>query len=357
MSAESRDIPFENAEKDVLARRMSRRAFLGGLAKMRASAAIESALAHPSARPSTVAKVPTEAEAVGVTTLELPVSKNERDPRLRNLPKTRILVSRELKERGGNVPIEDIMLNTRDYSETEAQNRLDMAVANHLARMHAVSENHVQGDDFTRLQNMLMSGELPPEPDPAEFLKKLKVNENFFLPIVAIPEGKEVALENLELSQFDVKKGVRIRFTNQPGLMSYLGGFKEDQYEGFTFRVTNDNQLQYDLYFADYLNPHSSYLKNDLIEGHTDLVKTALEAAVLTLGNYSEINGQLANWYNMYALHNYEGRRKELGLGLFPDEVELLMGEIKEIKNDYGMTVLRPMGPMLLSVKSPRILE
>jgi len=345
-------------EKDIvdaaLKTRLSRRDLFKRAAQGGAAAALGAALSRASLRPESAAAA-SSAEAVGSSALALPVAQEERDPRLKRLPKTRILVSKELIERGGNVPIDDIELNTRDYSKTEAQNRLDMAIANHLARMYAVSQEYVNGDDFSQLQNMLMSGELPPEPNPAEFIRRLESDEDFFLPIVAVPEGKEETMESLEITKFDVKKGVRIRFTNTPGLMSHLGGYGDDQSEGFTFRVTKDNQLQYDLYFGDFLNPNSSFLQNDIINGHTELVKAALETGVLTLGNYSNINGQQANWYNMYSLHNYEGRRKELGLGLFSDQVELLMGEIKEIENDYGMIVPRPMGPMLFNVKSSKI--
>lgn len=290
-------------------------------------------------------------ELAGTAGLSLPVTENERDPRIKKMGKTKISKSSALGDLKREIPIEDITINTTDYSETVAQNRLDMAVANHFARMMETSKL-VNGDDFSQVQLMLMQSGLPPEPNEAEFTARLASNDDFFLPIVGLPENEEVAMENLVQMLFDVKKGLKINFTNKPQLMSWMGGFGEEQMLGFSFRVSDEGRLQYDIFVKDLFGPS----QQDQNETHTGLVMTALETAILTLGNFStQPDGKLTNWYNQYVLQGYDGIRQEQGTGVFSDEVELLMGEIKDQENDYGMIVKRAQGPTILSVKSPKI--
>lgn len=336
--------------------RISRRTVLKGFAGL----GVEKVLISPFTRFSESVRA---AESVGKLDLTLPVAESERDPRIKDLPKTKVFLGRDLKDnRDRIIRLDDVVLNTKDYTETVAQNRLDIATANHLARIDALW-NYINGD-LDKLEHMLIRGEMPPEPNAEEFIAKLQTDEDFYLPIVAVREGKEVALENLELTNFlvrskkdgegKIKGGVRIRYTSQPPLIVQTGT-QEQPVTGWTIRVTEDNELQYDIYTANVLV--KGYPQYYYSMGRTGQIVSAFESAILTLGNASRgtkfSDPELRTWWTRYALHNYEGRRSENGLAVFPDEAELLAGEIKIDNKGHA----RPFGPPVLLFESPDLVD
>lgn len=344
------DNPIESSVQEAFSKKLSRRNFLKG------AAVTALGLALTPDRSQAV-----ESNIVGEANFSLPVEEDKKDIRLGNAKNSLIRVDESMMTNPTDLPVKDIEFNpkfTRIIKDengeektmtTEAQNMLDLVSTGALIQAHTIFQEYLgEEKNVSRLEGMLFKGELPPEPNWAEYIQKLQSDEELKVPFMAIPTNTPVDKENLQWMDVNMKERVRYKFMSDPNQMFSVqskkdgkGGVMKDENgepipaDGYTIRVNSEGGLQLDIY------TDLSEWRNALpdIQGTYDMVfayvmRKGLAASVLTLGTHNQDGGLLL----LPHLPNYSSKIHEGEL--FPDQFNILTGgDYKKPENALTHTV------------------
>src|SRR3989344_2446933 len=298
----------------------------------------------PPENAATVTPSPTSTPEATPTEFPTPVI-IERDPAVEMIPMTEIEVDPALADRE-QTPIFDVIPNIDAYPNSEAQNRLDAAIINALARID-VTGDLVRNGGRAELENMLMNARMPADPNFDEFKNQLTNNEKVMIPIFAYPgdsaEGRP------PLTEFNAKEGIEFVISNELQFVELQWDSSlNKQAAGYSLFVNPDNgALTVKIYFTDTTYPpYESYTPQDMLNGgYSILMLRVIDSMALTLGGYREDN-QTAAYDSEYVAGGYQSKRNNNGGSAFPELSEAFGGP--EQDPTYGWRL----GPYLIKVVS-----
>jgi hypothetical protein len=177
-----------------------------------------------------------------------------------------------------------IVLNTQEQSASKVQNRFDTAVLEMFNVMHA-NEFCLANGEYA---GFIAQGNIPAGGDLEEFGQQLTdVPGEFLITTAYYPKGAIASLENdqSEWGVFDARKGLRLEFTEEPGLFDVSLGMTS-QIFGLTPRIDSDGGLKAQIFLLNQPVP-SSYPNPENAEdiAHTWIASIMLQFMMLTYGS------------------------------------------------------------------------
>lgn len=278
-------------------------------------------------------------ELAGSPDFELPVTTTERDVRVRSIDSTVLNLSEELRGyvNPPEISIDSIGFNPK-YSDIEAQNRVDVAVANALIRAHHLSKNYLIDydgtTDFTPLRNFI--GSTYPEPDWIDYVNHLdNTEEDMTFKLVAIPIG--AGISDAKWMTADVRRGINLNFVHEPCIIGNLKA-GDQTITSSTIRVDDTGKVNLDIYSN--MSIFNQAINNDAQQAYTNMYALsslqALQMVCSSLGIlYSYNSGD--NLYENNVLPSYTFDKDYLSL--FPEQGHLLLG--KKTYSDFKEAVIR----------------
>lgn len=296
---------------------MTRRMFLGGVAGFAGMSVFGRET------------IPAQAQEVSSDSIDFatPSPTPEDDLRLKNVQNTEFAIDESLRANPQGLPIESISLNP-NYSEPEAQNRLDVCIMNGLIRSLDVSEKYLQGEDYSALSEMMQKGNVPEEPNWAEYMERIQSDEPMMLKLMAMPVGAPNDRSSIQWMEADIRKGVKINYVAEPGpfVFQAVGPKKEDVTESWAIRVGDDGRLQYDIQLNN--KPFSGYpdLQLHYNSQFSKSILHALQCTTTSLGIADHEGGWTLYGKNFDSNYSHIVNNVHYA-SLYPDQAELIVGD------------------------------
>lgn len=278
----------------------------------------------------------------------------ESDDRLHNVQSTQITRDELLMTNPPHLPIESISLNP-NFSEAEARNRIDLAMVNGLIRAHAVSQNYLVGQDYSPMLEYLKAGNIPDEPNWDEYFEKIKSDEELIFPMMALSLDDPTDGAYVDWKDVDIRKGVNLNFVGEEALIGAFGQPNGMQEMGFTYRVSDEKELQIDIYTNfSVMEQYFTDMQQSYNTGATMTTLLALQSLSNTLGIVDhKKQGALFNLYITAPQYDYvmNAGKENFPRSFYREQDKLIMGD--PYLNAQGFAEYFPNS--ILYVNSPAI--